>query len=178
MMKPYLVGLLFGDGTSYLAKNKAYSVWIDQHERNSKIAERAKLEFEGIGLKVHYYAYGNKVRALVYSKKTYLEFLKIRADPVKYFKKLGPRGKLEFISGLFDAEGTVTDRLVLYNGHIGILQEIQSFIAEKINVTGHVYRYGKICGLQIYKKDHIKAFINKTNSIKVRSSRLKNLGDC
>ena len=182
MMNPYLIGLLFGDGTSnYGKKNKAYSVWIDQHKRNQKITEKAKDEFEKMGLNVHYYSHTkNKIRAMVYSKNIYEEFQEVKNHPIKYFKKLNAKGKFNFISGFFDAEGTVTDRIVLYNGNIEILKQIQKFIAEKINVVGYVYRYGKIHGLQIYKRDHIKRFVENTSSIKisVRSSRLKNVGGC
>ncbi|NOX71108.1 MAG: hypothetical protein GXO64_00195 [Candidatus Micrarchaeota archaeon] len=183
MMSPYLVGLLFGDGTSNFGKkNKAYAVWIDQHERNSKIAEKAKSEFENIGLNVHYYTYLNKVRAMVYSKSIFHEFNEIRKEPVKYFKSLGKKKKFEFISGFFDAEGIVTDRLVLYNGNKKLLEAIKVFLELSIEVTGHVYRYGKIHGLQIYRRSDIKKFILKTNSIKiknsVRSSQLRNVGEC
>jgi len=156
MMDPYLIGLLFGDGTSNYGKtNKAYSVWIDQNERNLKIAKKAKQEFEQLGLNVHYYPHSkNKIRAMVYSKEIYTEFQEVRKNPVKCFRSFNKKEKLKFISGFFDAEGTVTDRIVLYNGNLDILGEIQKFIADKLNVIGHVYRYGKVYGIQIYRREH------------------------
>ena len=86
----------------------------------------------------------------------------------------------KWIAGFFDAEGTVTDRIVLYNSNERLLNTIKEFIAEEIDVVGYVYRYGKIHGLQIYKRDDIKKLIQKTYSVKlsVRSSRLINVGEC
>ena len=181
-MNPYLVGLLFGDGTSHHGKkNQAFAVWIDQHLKNEDIAEKAREEFEKLGLNVHYYPHTqNKIRAMVYSKQLFNEFKEIRENTISYFNKLKPKDKFEFISGFFDAEGTVTDRIVLYNGNIDLLIAIQRFIAARINVVGRVYRYGKIHGMQIYKREHIKKFIKHTNSIKlsIRPSQLTNVGEC
>ena len=172
MMKPYLVGLLYGDGTSNFGnKNKAYAVWIDQHQRNSAMVDKAVEEFRSLGLNVHHYGYLNKMRALVYNKRLFMEFREIRKEPIHYFKKLSKKGKLEFISGFFDAEGTVTDRLVLYNGNTVLLAEIQRFL-ETLSIVGKIYRYGKIHGLQIYRRKSISIFASKTNSIKILKSVL------
>lgn len=180
-MTPYLVGLLFGDGTSnYGKKNNAYAVWIDQHERNIEIAKKAKDEFEKIGLNVHYYTFLNKVRAMVYSKATFIEFREIRNNTLGYFESLNEKERFEFISGFFDAEGTVTDRIVLYNGDKELLIAIKDFLFKVLEVVGHVYRYGKIHGLQIYRRNDIQKLIPKMISIKisVRSSQLRNVGEC
>jgi len=127
-MSPYLAGLLFGDGTSYLGKNGVYAVWIDQHERNCKIIDRAVKEFKKMDLNVHHYGFLNKIRAMIYSKALFHEFRKIRENPIEFFRSLSKKQKLEFFSGFFDAEGTATDRLVVYNGNLDILNEILSFL--------------------------------------------------
>ena len=167
-MSPYLAGLLFGDGTSHLAKNGAYAVWIDQHERNSKIVDRAVKEFIRMKLNVHHYRYLNKVRAMVYSKALFLEFRGMRDKPVKFFRSLSKKQKLEFFSGFFDAEGTATDRLVVYNGNTEVLEEIQTFLG-KNNIFGHIYKYGKIHGIQIYQRESIMRLIKLTDSLKIKS---------
>ncbi len=172
MMGPYLGGLLYGDGTSnYGKKNKAYAVWIDQHQRNLLIVERAKIEFQKLGLNVHYYSYSNKIRAMVYSKQLFREFREMKQNPQIFFSKLSKSNKMEFIAGFFDAEGTVTDRLVVYNGNIDILKEIQKFLTI-LEIYGKIYRYGKIHGLQIYKIKEIVLMQKYIPSIKILSSVL------
>ncbi len=171
-MPPYLAGLLFGDGTSHLGKkNGAYAVWIDQHERSSKIVLRAVKEFEKIGLNVHHYGFLNKKRAMVYSKALFSEFRKMRANPKEFFRNLKIKDKFEFFSGFFDAEGTVTDRLVVYNSELELLEEMHRFLV-KNKIHGHIYRYGKIFGIQIYKRRSIARLRERTGSIKIETSVL------
>lgn len=177
MMSPYLAGLLFGDGTSHLGKNGAYAVWIDQHERNSKIVLRVVKELESIGLNVHHYGFLNKKRAMVYSKAMFIEFRRMRSNPKEFFRNLKIKDKFEFFSGFFDAEGTVTDRLVVYNGELDLLDEMQRFL-EKNKIHGHIYRYGKIFGIQIYKRESIARLRELTDSTKICSGKLKNVGEC
>lgn len=167
-MSPYLAGLLFGDGTSHLAKNGAYAVWIDQHERNHKIVERAIKEFEKMNLNVHHYGFLNKIRAMVYSKALFLEFRKMREASVEFFQNLSGKYKFEFISGFFDAEGTATDRLVVYNSDIELLKIINDFLV-KNHIVSYIYRYGKIYGIQIYRRKSIATLKQKTDSLKIKS---------
>lgn len=172
-MSPYLAGLLFGDGTCYLAKNGAYAVWIDQHKKNNNIIEKAVKEFEKMGLNVHHYGFLNKKRAMVYSKPLFHKFRELREKPKEFFRKLSIKEKFEFFSGLFDAEGTITDRLVLYNGNIEILKEIKNFLI-KNSIAGNIYRYGKIHGIQIYQRESIAVLKKKSISIKIKLSVLSN----
>lgn len=167
-MTPYLAGVLFGDGTSNKGKNRAYAVWIDQHKRNSKIIKRVVSEFENLNLRVYNYEFLNKERALIYSKEIFFEFREIRRDIRKYFKELSNDNKWEFISGIFDAEGTVTDRMVIYNNNTQILEEIKNFL-EKQKIVCYIYRFGKTFGLQIYRKNSINIFRAKVNSVKIHS---------
>jgi hypothetical protein len=167
-MSSYLAGLLFGDGTSHLAKNGAYAVWIDQHERNNEMIERAVRELKKMNLNVHHYGFLNKKRAMVYSKALFQEFRKMRESPAEFFNNLSEKKKFGFISGFFDAEGTATDRLVVYNGDLKILEEIKKFLT-KNSIFGHIYKYGKVYGIQIYRRDSIRKLKKKTNSIKIKS---------
>lgn len=151
----YLFGLLVGDGTKHLGKNGRYMVWIDQHTRNIKILEKAKTLLENQGFNVFSYRVpGNKERILVYSKKLFQQFSDIMNDPTSFFESLSDEEKKEFISGLLDAEGTVTDRVVIYNSNRKLLESIKSFLT-KLRIVCYIYRFGKIFGLQIYRKKSV-----------------------
>lgn len=163
---PYLAGVLYGDGTCHHGKNRAYAVWIDQIDRNKFILDRVVNELENLELKVHYYSHQNKFRALVYSKDFYNKFSLLRKNVVSFFESLTVNQKLEFISGFFDAEGTITDRLVLYNGNLKLLKSIKRFF-DSIDVISYIYRYGKIYGIQIYRKKSLIVLKKKTNSEKI-----------
>ena len=176
MLKPYLAGLLFGDGTSHI---RACSVWIDQVERNEPIILRAKEELEKIAKKVHYYRHTkNKIRAMIYSKKIYYEFLALRKDPVGFFNSLKENEKKKFIAGFFDAEGTVTDRLVLYNNHLKLLKAIKSFFTKE-KIISYIYKFGKVYGVQIYQIESVKKFTKIIPSVKLSkhlfSSQVRNV---
>ena len=145
MLTPYLAGLLFGDGTSHI---RYYMVWIDQHERNTYIVEKAKSILESLNLKVYYYGFLNKKRAAVNSKELYYEFKELKNDPSKFFEYLSNDEKKEFIAGFFDAEGTVTD------------------------ITSYIYKFGKVYGVQIYRRKDIKIINEMIPSLKMRHSIL------
>lgn len=168
MMDPYLAGVLFGDGTLFRGKNRAYAVWIDQKETNGRIIEKCIEKFEERKLNVHAYGFLDKKRALVYSKKLYLEFMELRKNPVKFFNAQNQKRKFQFISGFFDAEGTVTDRLVLYNSHIKLLKAIQRFFVN-LGLNAYIYRYGKIHGIQVYRKRDVAFLKRRLNCVKLRS---------
>lgn len=169
-MDNYLAGVLFGDGTCYKAKNGAYSVWIDQHERNKKVLDRvSQLLIQG-GFKVYRYATNNsKSRVLTYSKKLFIEFSLLKNKPLDHFRGLNKNGKKEFIAGLFDAEGTQTDRVVIYNEHLLLLEEIKRFL-ETISIESHIYKFGKVFGIQIYRKIHLNRFISEIRAIRLSTS--------
>lgn len=166
-----MIGLLFGDGTSHYGKNKAYAVWIDQHQNNSYIIDRAYKEFRKLGLNVHRYKFLNKERAMVYSKQLFQKFRGVKSNPVAYFRGLSDKEKILFISGFFDAEGTITDRIVLYNSNTSLLRAIQKFWL-KLGIEGYLYRYGKIHGIQVYRRSQIARLVKNMKSEKVLRSVL------
>lgn len=167
-MKKYMAGLLFGDGVAHHNKrNRSYAIWIDQHKKNIDIIEKAKQEFSDEGTKFYCYKVpDNKIRVLAYSKEKFLELKEIKKNPIKFFKKLSEKQKREFIAGLFDAEGTFTDRLVIYNKNRKLLKEIKKFI-ENLGIVSYIYKFPKVFGLQIYRKIHVQIFIQKIKSVKL-----------
>lgn len=171
-MDEYLAGLLYGDGTMNRGKNRAFAVWIDQINRNKEIAEEATKKFKKMGLNVHQYGFLDKTRSLVYSKALYLEFESIRKSAVDYFNGLTEMGRWNFISGFFDAEGTVTDRVVIYNGDLELLKAISEFLKSK-GIVCYIYKYGKIFGVQIYQKSSIEIFKKNIHGIKIRKPVLR-----
>ncbi len=177
-MDSYLAGVLFGDGTYNKGKNGAYYVWIDQHERNSKILDRVSEILQDNGHKIYRYRVpDNKLRVLTYSKKLFVEFQELRKNPVTHFEILNKKNKLKFVAGFFDAEGTHTDRIVIYNSHLKLLEAVQSFL-KTIGIFPAIYKFGKISGLQLYKKEYVEKFKKNINAIKIASSGLKNVGGC
>lgn len=171
MLDPYLAGLLFGDGTLFRGKNRAYAVWIDQHTRNRRILDRAEEKLKANGLNVHRYPFLNKERVLVYSKDLYSVFKDLKRKYVNYFEGLNEETKLQFISGLLDAEGTTTDRLVIYNKSLELLKAIRSFIAG-LGVNCHIYKFGKVYGLQVYERKSIAILRSQLDSVKLGLFRL------
>jgi len=168
-MKMYLIGMLVGDGSLEKRKNRAYAVWIDQHTRNLPILQRIERILKEQGLKTYFYDIPN-------SKKIFEIFKKAKQNPSQFFKGLGDEEKLQFISGFLDAEGTVTDRIVIYNSNKMLLEEIQEFLKSK-GISSHIYTFGKVFGLQIYRRSEIKKLMKLLNSVKLlSSSRLKNIG--
>lgn len=120
--------------------------------------------------------YRKAKKILVYSKKIFEIFKKAKQNPSQFFKGLGDEEKLQFISGFLDAEGTVTDRIVIYNSNKMLLEEIQEFLKSK-GISSHIYTFGKVFGLQIYRRSEIKKLMKLLNSDKLlSSSRLKNIG--
>ncbi len=166
-MNPYLTGLLLGDGATHFGKNWRYQVWIDQHNKNIDILERAIeiLRKEGFNVCV-YKVPGNKTRAYVCAKRLFTEFDKIKKDSVKHFLNLSGNQKKEFVAGFFDAEGTVTDRFVIYNSNIPLLQVMKSFL-EKLGIVCYIYKFGKISGIQIYRKESVKIFSRHIKCVKI-----------
>ncbi len=165
----YLAGLLYGDGTCHIGKNRAYAVWIDQHEKNKDILNKAIEKFKKLDLKVHHYGFLNKFRALVYSKELFFIFKEMRNNIEKFFSELSEKEKFNFIAGFFDAEGTVTDRLVIYNSNTKLLKLIQDFLNRK-EIKSYIYKFGKIFGLQIYRKSHVLLFKENISSVKIQRS--------
>ena len=179
-MDAYLAGLLYGDGTFYKGKNRAYSVWIDQNNKNIAIIVEAAKKFKQRNLRVYQYGFLDKTRALVYSKPLFLLFVALRKSPVAIFSNYSEIEKWDFISGFFDAEGTVTDRVVIYNGHLQLLETIKKFLTSQ-GVVCHLYKFGKIYGVQIYQRKSIEILRNQMCGVKIKkthSLKLTNVAGC
>ena len=166
-MDAWLAGVMIGDGTCHYGKNKAYAVWIDQHERNRRVLDGVQQKLKLSGFKIYRYKVpANKARVLTYSKALYLEFLSIRENSAKFFSGLNDSDKKEFIAGFFDAEGTMTDRIVIYNSDIRLLKAIQVFL-QQIGIPSFIYEFGKIHGLQVYRKLHKDIFFKEIKAIRL-----------
>jgi hypothetical protein len=172
---PYLVGVLFGDGTSYKGIQGAYAVWIDQTDRNRAILESEVVpRFRRMGFRVYFYKYYArsdrtfKWRALVYSKELYTTIRETTGRITEYFNSLSDKDARRFIAGFFDAEGTMTDRIVMYNQHLRLLQAMKTRLGNLGVRYAYIYRFGSVYGLQIYRKESQRRFLEL-----VPSHRLK-----
>ena len=160
-LDPYLVGVIRGDGSASKRKDGAYAVWVDQAAKNHKII-----------LKVFFYRYYSKqdkawkYRALVYSKELYLLLKSVFRNIRAYVEKLSDEEAKQFIAGVLDAEGTVTARVVIYNKSMVLLRAIQ----EKLDKLGifhsHVYKFGVVHGLQIYRRRSLKSLVGEIPAVK------------
>ena len=168
MMDEYVVGLFVGDGVAHRNKaNRSYGVWIDQHVKNKDILENLRMEFLKDNLKFYWYKVpDNKIRILLYSKEKYLIIKQAKEDASKFFRKLNNKQKKKFIGGFFDAEGTVTDRLVVYNKDKQLLEEIKKFL-KTLGIISYIYKFSKVFGLQIYRKVHVQIFMKNIKSVKL-----------
>jgi hypothetical protein len=150
-------------------------VWVDQAEKNRDIFEKGVLpRFERLGPKVYSYRYYAKkdktfkLRALVYSKELYTELRKIFRDIKSYIDSLSDGEVKKFIAGVMDAEGTVTDRVVIYNKNTRLLRFIQERL-DKLGITdSHIYKFGVVHGLQIYRRASLKRLVGEIPSVKLR----------
>ncbi len=159
---PYIAGILFGDGTSHKAANGAYSVWIDQVDKEI-LKQNVVPQLETLGSKVHFYSYFAKAdnvqkwRALVHSKTIYLWFKKLKQNPSNYVEQLSNKEMKEFVAGLFDAEGTITDRLVFYNKNKELLDMVKERL-DALGIRSNLYKFGKVYGIQLYRKEYVEKF--------------------
>jgi hypothetical protein len=177
---PYLVGILYGDGSISKRKDGAYAIWIDQAEINKQIIYTEVVpRMQKLGHKVFaykYYAKKDKTwkhRALVYSKQIY-EFLRETfADISAYIRGLTDDEARSFIAGLLDAEGTVTDRVVIYNGDRKLLKAVRAKLVAMGFDNVYIYKYGTVEGIQIYKRSVLKKLFREIPSLKLRSNKDK-----
>lgn len=93
-----------------------------------------------------------------------------KQNPRKYVEQLSDDELKGFVAGLFDAEGTITDRLV-YNGN----KELHVMIKERLDLIGiksNLYKFGKVYGLQLYRKKYVEKFrmLIPSFRLKVRSA--------
>ena len=165
--------MLYGDGTKFLGKNRAYAVTVDQHIKNKDISDFLKKKLKESEFNVHDYDFKfgktHMRRIMVYSKKLFIEFENMRKNSVRFFVNLSSKDKRNFIGGFFDAEGTITDRLVVYNMDLKLLKAIQKFLKQK-KILSYIYRFGKVYGVQIYKKEDVKKFRKLINCVKLNRS--------
>jgi hypothetical protein len=106
----YVIGVLLGDGCIYHWRGN-FQVWlVGEEEFTAKFARKLEV---CIGKHVGHYEYGKKNAWFVRIGNAELFFLVERArnDPstvAKLVAEVGwPRGRLEFVEGVFDAEGCV-----------------------------------------------------------------------
>ena len=99
-----------------------------------------------------------------------------KEDPTTFIKELDENEFMEFLSGLLDSDGTVTDRIVFYSASKLLLEKISERL-ETFSVRSHIYRFGNIFGLQIHDKRSLTTLSNKLSSGKLRApTRLRNIG--
>ena len=174
-LDPYLVGIIRGDGSASKRKDGAYAVWVDQAEKNRKIAEEVKLRFERLGLKVFFYRYfakqdnSYKYRALVYSKELFMRLKSVFRHLKAYIDSLSDEEARQFIAGVLDAEGTVTDRIVIYNKNLVLLRAVQRRFDKLGIFHSHIYKFGVVHGLQIYRRRSLKSLVGEIPAVKLRS---------
>jgi hypothetical protein len=112
---------------------------------------------------VHFYDYtsrsdgAHKWRALVYSKNLFHWFREMRKDIVQIVTSMDNEEFKIFVAGFFDAEGTRTDRLVIYNKNEELLIAIQERL-QQIDIPSHIYKYGVVHGIQIYRRLDVEKF--------------------
>ncbi len=141
---PYLTAILYGDGSVSLRKDGAYAIWIDQAEINRDIMVNEVIpRLRHLGSKVYVYRYyakkdkTYKFRALIYSKQVYKSLKFIFNSIDTYLNELSNYEARTFIAGLMDAEGTVTDRIVIYNSNRKLLEAVRN----KLIQMGFEYVY-------------------------------------
>ena len=178
-LDPYLVGVIRGDGSASKRKDGAYAVWVDQAAKNHKIILKVRSRFKRLGLKVFFYRYYSKqdkawkYRALVYSKELCLLLKSVFRNIRAYVEKLSDEEAKQFIAGVLDAEGTVTARVVIYNKSMVLLRAIR----EKLDKLGifhsHIYKFGVVHGLQIYRRRSLKSLVGEIPAVKLQSASTK-----
>ena len=159
----YLLGALYGDGTSYKNKaNQAYVVTIDQKKKDW-LKGHVKPLVEKLGFRPTFYSFMTgdykKWRLTMYSKSLFETFRAMKKDVLLYVESLGRSEFLQFVAGLFDTEGSITDRINIYNKNKELLDLIVLRLSE-INISAKVYRYGKVHGIYIYRKAEVQKFFD------------------
>lgn len=90
----------------------------------------------------------------------------------EYFNVLSDEDAVQFIAGLFDAEGTKTDKIVIYNQNFTLLKLVKQRLEDFGVKDSHIYTFGSVYGLQVYRKNSVKKFseIIPSCRLKVRLS--------
>ena len=163
MTYPRLLGFLFGDGYCYRHKSGAYVVAFEQKLNAKKIIRnyKKKLEeitslLEGDARKVFIKRKGEKAEIYVYSKKLYREVKMIKQHPVEVFRKMKTQEKIEFITGIIDADGTVIqNEIAIYNSNRELLSHIKAFL-QTIGIHASFSKNRHIWRLRIRSKKSIE----------------------
>ena len=131
--------------------------------RGQLLSSEVVPRLQKMNFKVHFYDYtsradgSHKWRALVFSKDLFLWFGEMRRNITDVVDGLTNKDFKNFLAGFFDAEGTHTDRLVIYNKNKKLLVSIQRRLLD-IGISGQIYRYGAVHGIQIYRKLDVEKF--------------------
>ena len=88
-----------------------------------------------------------------------------------YLENLPNEESKLFIAGFVDAEATFTDRVVIYNKNTKLLRVIQ----RKLDLLGirnsHIYKFGVVHGLQLYRRKDLSKFVRDIPAVKLRLFR-------
>ena len=175
-LDPYIAGLFYGDGCLYRRKDGAYCVWVDQTEKNKDILKQEALSrLKKMRIKFHFYSYYakrdgvRKWRILIYSKELYMLLREVFQRITEYFENLPDTKARQFIAALFDAEGTKTDRIVIYNQNVDLLKRISIKLDSLGIKDSHIYSFGQIYGLQIYRKSSLNKFLRLIPSHRLKA---------
>ncbi len=76
-----------------------------------------------------------------------------------------------------DAEGTVTDRVVIYNKDTKLLNSIQKKLNELGITNSHIYKFGVVQGLQIYRRASLKRFVGEIPAVKLQPRKMAAFSD-
>jgi len=173
---PYIAGLFFGDGCIYKRKDGTYRVWIDQADKNKEVLKHEAIpRLIRMQVKTHFYSYYSrkdgvmKWRILLYSKELYMVMREVFQKITEYFESLPDMEARQFIAGLFDAEGTKTDRIVIYNRNVDLLRLIKQKLEDFGIKNSYTYSFGPIYGLQIYRKSSVKKFLEVIPSYRLKA---------
>ncbi len=173
---PYLVGILYGDGWTYLREAGSYVTCIDQAEKNKRIIiEEVIPRLSRMGFRLKPYVYFAKHddifkwRAQVYSKALHLQLKEIFSSIISYFEKLSIEEAKQFIAGFFDAEGTIIRcAVIIYNKDEKLLVAIQQRFRDMGISPTYIYPYNVVKGLTIMRKACIKKMIQEIPALKFR----------
>ena len=170
------MGVLYGDGWTYKRTDGAYVTCIDQTERNSSIIiSEVVPRLRGMGFNAKPYRFYAKHdhtfkwRTYVYSKELFLELKKTFPRIESYLNGLSAKDSKQFIAGMIDAEGTVSDRLVIYNKNTALLEAIKRKLDEFGISHSHIYRYGVVHGLYVFRRKSLESLVGEIPAVKLQS---------
>ena len=173
---PYLVGILYGDGWTYVREAGSYVTCIDQAEKNKEIIIQEVIpRFKKMGFRVNPYVFFAKHdsifkwRAQVYSKGLYLQLKETFPRIVSYFETLQADEAKQFIAGFIDAEGTIAKgAIIIYNQNEALLDAVQKRFRDFGIAPTYIYPYNVVKGLVIMRRECVKKLIQEVPAMKFR----------